>query len=236
MPRKIKEDIDLICIDALRSRPRAALRKIGIPVHHARDPVRHLALQRTDVIEIHFKMCAIVCGEELDHKVQYDMIRDIRREIADAELFAAPFGMRKLRQITEHRLIHEMRCIQLLISDPINIVQIHQIVAERRKARRVIRTRQFPRQFQMGKCRREVGKTVEDLSHQFVLLAAAFLGKEIRTHHFRKACKPLLQVPSCEFCLHACKSAFKGSPALLPTAPRLHDSIPPSHVYSAPDP
>ena len=126
--------------------------------------------------------------------------------------------------------------IQLLVGNAVDIVQIHQIVAQRGKPCRVIRTRQFPCQLQVRQCRLQIGEGEENLPHELVQLPLTFGRKQPLLLHRTKLTERTFRMLCHELRTHSIKSMFKRSLHVLPMLPRLHDSSPPSHEYSVPDP
>ena len=170
MPGKIKENIHLIGIDMLSRFLGAEFREVDIAIRHPCDPVCHLTLQISYVVEINLETISIIGSKELYRKVQYNMIRKIRREITYTQLLPSSLRVCERLRYAEQRGICQMRRAQLLIRNTIDVVKIHQIVAHRGKAHRPIGARQFPRHLQMRQCRLQIREAEENLPHKLMQL------------------------------------------------------------------
>ena len=170
MPSKIKENIHLIRMDAPSRLCRRKFRKIDIAIRHPCDPVCHLTLQISYVVEIYLKTVSIIGSKELYRKVQYNMIRKIRREITYTQLLPPSLRVCERLRYAEQRGICQMRRAQLLIRNTVDVVKIHQIVAHRGKAHHPIGARQFPRHLQMRQCRLQIREAEENLPHKLMQL------------------------------------------------------------------
>ena len=97
MSRQIKEDVDPIGMDMCRRLLWAALRQVLIAVRHPSNPVRHLAVLPPDIVEMDGEARSVVGGKELYGKVQDNVVRHVRRKIADAQLITMMRRVGKLR-------------------------------------------------------------------------------------------------------------------------------------------
>ena len=93
MPGKIKENIHLIGIDMLSRFLGAEFREVDIAIRHPCDPVCHLTLQISYVVEINLETISIIVRKELDCKVQHNVICEIRREVTDPDAFSPSLPM-----------------------------------------------------------------------------------------------------------------------------------------------
>ena len=166
--REVKEDIRAVRMDPLCRLLRRKRRQISIAVRHIRRPARHLGALAARIVESDLKARTIIRREQLHGKVQHDMIRDVRREIADAQLLPPALFVREPRHGADHCRIRGVRVPQFLIRNSVGIVKVHQIVAQRRKALLMIPAREFPCEAQMRQRLLQICQPEEDLPHEFM--------------------------------------------------------------------
>ena len=77
----------------------------AVAVRHIRRPARHLGALAARIVESDLEARTIVRREQLHGKVQDDVIRDVRREIADAQLLPPALFVREPRHGADHRRI-----------------------------------------------------------------------------------------------------------------------------------
>ena len=192
MPRKIKEDIRRIRIDTLCRFLRRIFRQIGIAIRHPGHPVRHLRMLSANIVETYLKTRTIIGREELYRKVQHNMIREIRREVADPEFFPLPLPVGELRQRSKHVRIRRMYRTHFLSRHPLDIVEVHEIIAQCRQPCRMICTRVFPCLAQIRQCFSQIGKPVEQLPHELIQFIASIHREQRFLLHFLQKLKSLL--------------------------------------------
>ena len=236
MSRQIKEDVDPIGMDMCRRLLWAALRQIFISVRHPGDPVRHLAVLPPDIVEMDGEARSVVGRKELYSKVQDNVVRHVRRKIADAQLFTAMRHVGKLRQCPKHLCVCCMGIVHHLIRNAVHIVEVHQIVAQCSKAIAVVLTRQLPRQSQVRQCGGEVGQPVEQLPHALMQFPCPLLREHIVPFDVPQYPQCCFQMSCCHRLFHRGKDMTRGTCSRSPTRSRWHDNIPPFRECSVPDP
>ena len=234
--RQIKEDVDPIGMDTCRRRLWAALRQVLISVRHPGDPVRHLAVLPPDIVEMDGEARSVVGGKELYGKVQDNVVRHVRRKIADAQLITMMRCVGKLRQCPEHLCVCCMGIVHHLIRNAVHIVEVHEIVAQCSKAIVVVLTRQLPRKPQMRQRSGEVGQPVEQLPHTLMQLPCPLLREHIVPFDVPQSSQGCFQMSCCHCLFHRGKDMARGSCSRSPTRSRWHDNIPPFRECSVPDP
>ena len=179
---------------------------------------------------------SVVGRKELYSKVQDNVVRHVRRKIADAQLFTAMRRVGKLRQCPKHLCVCCMGIVHHLIRNAVHIVEVHQIVAQCSKAIAMVLTRQLPRQPQMRQCSGEIGHPVEQLPHALVQFPCPLLREHIVPFDVPQSSQCRFQMSCCHRLFHRGKDTARGTCSRSPTRSRWHDNIPPFLECSVPDP
>ena len=132
MATEVEEDIDLVGGDRLRAFLRLGQGDVAPDVAEGFHLLGRRIVEAAEIVAVDLEAAAVGDGEELHHEAAHDMLLEVRRQVADADLLMAAMKLARMADLLsrpEKLVIDKVLPRQLFVADMRQIVADHEIVA-----------------------------------------------------------------------------------------------------------